>query len=155
MYSQDKIKRMTQIALNEQNEKRHHLYAHTFSRGDYLSFYLFKTFLFVTIAFVLVIGGMFLIAVEENMISVREFEWKKYLTVIGIAYFSLLVVHGMITLIVYFLRYKAAEKFAKKQLSLLKGLAQYYPEEATDTKEGDKSYDELTGVSGTPEEDIQ
>ena len=96
-----------------------------------------------------------MIAIEENLISIREFEWQKYVTVVGILYFSILVVHGMITLIVYFLRYKAAEKFAKKQLSLLKGLAQYYPEEAADTKEGEKSYDELTGVSGTPEEDIQ
>ncbi len=155
MYSQDKIKRMTQITLNEQNEKRHHLYAHTFTRGDYLSFYLFKTFLCVTIAFFLCIAGVLLIAIEENLISIREFEWQKYVTVVGILYFSILVVHGMITLIVYFLRYKAAEKFAKKQLSLLKGLAQYYPEEAADTKEGEKSYDELTGVSGTPEEDIQ
>ena len=155
MYTQDKIKRMTQIALNEQNEKRHHLYAHTFTRGDYIAFYLFKSFLCVTIAFLLVIAGAFLIAVEENLISIRDFEWQKYLIVIGITYFSILVVHWMITLIVYFLRYNAAEKFAKKQLSLLKGLAQYYPEEAADPKEGEKSYDELTGVSGTPEEDIQ
>lgn len=133
MYSQERIRLMTQAALYETKEARRDLYINGFTRSDYLSFYMFKTVICVTAAY-LCLGVMLGVYwIEEGLAFLQNVSIPLLLISALLIYVIVLFVFIIIALIVYSYRYERAQKSVKRHLQVLKALERLYREEAMRT----------------------
>ena len=126
----NRVKTMTKAAVFEKKEGRGALAINRFFRGDYVIYGLIKSAISLTIAFCLAIGMWVIYHAEELMTekSVADlFALGKH---VAILYGAALLIFLLLSLVVYCVRYKRAQKCLKEYRGHLRKLAKSYQDEA-------------------------
>ncbi len=120
---------MTKAAIFEQKEERKALAINRFFQVDYVVYGMLKSFVSLTIAFVLAVGVWVIYHAEELMTEKSVADLFGLAKQVGISYVVALVLFLLISLAVYCVQYYRAQKRLRGYRSQLRKLAKVYQEE--------------------------
>ncbi len=126
MINEERIILMTKLAAYEKSEGKQSMAIGKYFRGDYITLHLLRTVLSGTIAFVLGLGVYLLYFYEELMTDLYSIDFAAMLrNAIGY-YVIFLLVYGMLTYVVFMLRFLKAKKSLRRYYHNLKKLNSMY-----------------------------
>ena len=117
---------MTKMAAYESRQGKKDLTVNEFFRGDYISFQVFKSALYATIGFGLVIVMYILYDLEGFLTDFYKMDVAEFVKDIAMKYAVVLVIYLLISYFVYAYRFSRAKKHMKKYLSQLNELETMY-----------------------------
>ena len=120
---------MTKMAAYESRQGKKDVSVNEFFRGDYISFQILKSALYVTIGFGLVVVMYILYDLEGFLTDFYRMDVEQFVRDIAVKYVAVLVIYCLISYVVYAYRYSKAKKHMKKYLSELKELEGMYESE--------------------------
>ena len=126
MLNEDRIELMTKMAAYESRQGKKDLTVNEFFRGDYISFQVFKSALYATIGFGLVIVMYILYDLEGFLTDFYKMDVAEFVKDIAMKYAVVLVIYLLISYFVYAYRFSRAKKHMKKYLSQLNELETMY-----------------------------
>jgi hypothetical protein len=126
MLNFEKIRLMAALSIYEDKETQKDMVVHSFFKSDYIDYNLLKSWLYSTIAYVL-IGALYVVYNMETILI----EWTSYdlpilAKKIGIIYLIVVGLHMTVTYLVYKKRYNEAQTYSKSYQSALKRLNRNY-----------------------------
>lgn len=127
--SGEKVKLMTRAAIYEKKEKKGNLRINGFRQEDYIAWNMIKALVGITAGYILVIG-IYALYGSETMLDQLTLEYlfalgKKFLA----GYCIVLLFTGVISYVVYFLRYLRAKKENRAYIQYLKKIKRIYQKE--------------------------
>jgi len=129
MVNEERVILMTRMASYEAGEGKKNIKIGDYFRADYLGKQILKSLIFSTLSFVVGLALYAFYNFEDLMENIYKMdllaEGKKILT----GYIVFVVVYGLITYIVYSIRYRSARKNLKTYYGNLKKLSNMYSEE--------------------------
>lgn len=126
MLNEKKVILMTKLASYENTEGKRNLKIGNYFRSDYISLQLIKSVIFGTIAFLLMFGLYILYDLENFMMDIYKTDLLRFAKDVLLSYAGFIVVYGVITYIVYFVKYRKARKSLKCYYHNLKNLDSRY-----------------------------
>lgn len=135
MLKEEKVIRMTKLAVYENNEGKKTLPVSAYHRWDYVSLQLVRTFIYSSIGYVLVMGTWIVYSIEQGMDIVRIDQLRDLTIHILIGYLLWEILFLIITFIVYNIRYTKSFRSLKVYYNHLKKLNEFYKEEKDKTSE--------------------
>ncbi len=129
MLNEKKIKIMTDLARYEKKENENNFKVINFYKSDYIRYHILKTFVGVTIAYLLIVGLVMLYQAEYLIANVVILDYKAMGTMIASIYFVVLLLYEVITVILCALRYEKAQKHVIKYYKILEILRRFYGSE--------------------------
>ena len=126
MLNEDRIELMTKMAAYESRQGKKDLTVNEFFRGDYISFQVFKSALYATIGFGLVIVMYILYDLEGFLTDFYKMDIAEFVKDIAMKYAVVLVIYLLISYFVYAYRFSRAKKHMKKYLAQLNELEAMY-----------------------------
>ena len=122
MLNEEKIIRMTRLAVFEKNEGKKNLSIVNYYRNDYIGFHVLKSMIAVTISFVAVFALYIFYNFETLMNDIYKMDLMEFGKSIVIIYLCIAAAYGVITYVVYANRYNRAKKRLKRYYAGLKAL---------------------------------
>lgn len=135
MLKEEKVIRMTKLAVYENNEGKKTLPLSTYHRWDYVSLQLVRTFVYSSIGYILVMGTYIVYSIEQGMDIIRIDQLKDLTMKVLIGYLLWEILFLVITFIVYNIRYTKSYRSLKGYYNNLKKLNELYKEEKDKTSE--------------------
>lgn len=129
MLNEKKIKIMTDLARYEKKENENNFKVINFYKSDYIRYHILKTFVGVTIAYLLIVGLILLYQAEYLIANVVILDYKAIGTMIASIYFVVLLLYEVITVILCALRYEKAQKYVIRYYKILEILRRFYGSE--------------------------
>ena len=122
MLDANKIRLMTRLAAYEQIEGRKDISINGYYRGDYISFELFKSVIYATIGFGVVVVLYILHDLEYFMADFYKMDFVGFLQDLLLKYIVVLAIYVVISYFIYAFRYTKAKRHVKKYISALRRL---------------------------------
>lgn len=129
MLNESRIKLMTKMASYEANEGKKNMAIGTYFKGDYIGKEVMKSIIYATIAYVLVFALYVCYDFEFFMQDIYKLDLLEFGKSIIVQYLKLVVGYGMITYIVYALRYQGARRSLRCYYNNLRRLNSMYRKE--------------------------
>lgn len=126
MLDEDRIKLMTKMAAYEGHQGKRDISVHDFFRGDYISFQVLKSALYVTVGFALGVAMYILYDLEGFLTDFYKMDVVEFAKGIATKYAVVLVIYLLASYFVYAYRYSRAKKHMKKYVSQLNELDTMY-----------------------------
>lgn len=126
MIKEEKVILMTQLAAYEKGEGKRTMSVGRYFRGDYISLHLLRTVLGGTFAYLLGFGVYLLYYYEELMANLYSIDFAAFARNVIVYYVVFLVVYGLVTYIVFTIRFVKAKKSIKRYYHGLKKLNAMY-----------------------------
>lgn len=112
-----------------------------YTRRDYVSLQLLKSFITGTITYGLVFGLWALYSMKTLMTELNKIDIKEFLTILAIVYAVFMVLYETATYIIYQMRYTAGRRKVKNYYSSIKKVNQIYEREEKLKTPGNKAWD--------------
>lgn len=129
MLDESRIKLMTKMASFEKNEGKKSMAIGTYFKGDYIGKEIIKSIVYGTIAFAIVFGMYIAYDFELLMQDIYKMDVLEFGRTIAIYYFRFIIAYGVITYVVYALRYQSARRNLRAYYNNLKRLNSSYKKE--------------------------
>ena len=127
--NEKKIKIMADLARYEKKENETNFSVINFYKSDYIRYHILKTFVAVTIAYLLIVGLVMLYQAEYLIANVVVLDYKTIGILMACIYFVLLLLYEIITIILCVLRYEKAQKYVIRYYKILEILRRFYGSE--------------------------
>lgn len=127
--NEKKIKIMTDLVRYEKKENETNFNVINFYKSDYIRYHILKTFVSVTIAYLLMVVLGMLYQAEYLIANIVILDYKAIGTMIAGIYFLLLLLYEVITIIICVLRYEKAQKYVMQYYKILEILRRFYGSE--------------------------
>lgn len=129
MIQEERVKQMTKLAIYEDGEGKKYIPMTRFFRRDYIGWEMVKSFVFGTLAFLLVCGVYIVYQINSMINDLFDLDYltigKDVLTI----YIIFMVLYLLLTYVIYSLRYKTGRKHIKKFYNQLKKVSKLYDQE--------------------------
>lgn len=126
MINEEKVVLMTHLAVYEKGEGKRTMPIGKYFRGDYISLHLLRTALSGTCAFIIGLGVYLLYFYEELMMNLYSIDFAALAKNVITYYIVFLVIYGLLTYIVFTIRFIKAKKSIKRYYQNLKKLNSMY-----------------------------
>lgn len=126
MVNEEKIALMTHLAVYEKGEGKRTMPVGKYFRGDYISLHLLRTVLSGTFAFLIGLGVYLLYFYEEILMNLYTIDFAALAKSVVTYYIVFLVIYGLLTYIVFTIRFIKAKKSIKRYYQNLKKLNSMY-----------------------------
>lgn len=126
MVNEEKIALMTHLAVYEKGEGKRTMPVGKYFRGDYISLHLLRTVLSGTFAFLIGLGVYLLYFYEEILMNMYTIDFAALAKSVVTYYIVFLVIYGLLTYIVFTIRFIKAKKSIKRYYQNLKKLNSMY-----------------------------
>lgn len=129
MLNNDKVRLMTKLALYEQKEGKKDIAGGKYYRSDYVSLALVNSAIIATLAYILVLGSILLVNIENILSILTTFDMLELGRIIIISYILYMLIYLTITYIVSRIKYDNLKSELKNYDNNLKALYTIYKEE--------------------------
>lgn len=126
MLNEERVILMTRLASYEAGEGKQNVAVGKYFRSDYIRMQTIKSILYATITFVIVVALVILMDFETFMGDIYEMDMFQYAQKILFWYLGFVGIYGVISYIIYSIRYKKARKKLKVYFNNLKRLSEMY-----------------------------
>lgn len=126
MINEERVILMTKLASYEENEGKRAAKISRYFRGDYVSVHLLKSWICITVVFVLLVGLDVLYDFESFMDNLYKMDYMAFAKEIVMWYVIITVVYLLMVYITYTYRYVKARKSLKRYSQNLKKLGSMY-----------------------------
>lgn len=126
MLNEERVKLMTRMASYEAGEGKKNMNIGKYFRGDYISQQVLKSIISATIAFVICFALYLLYDFEHFMQDIYKMDLIQFAKNVLIIYAAVVIGYGVISYIVYSIRYSRARKSLKKYYNNLRKLSSLY-----------------------------
>ncbi len=126
MVDEEKVKVMTRLAIYEKGDGKREIPLSKYYKGDYVKYNILKTMIFATISYWLIVACVIVINLEEILKDINNIDYVGLVTKLVVGYAAFLIVYGLITKIVYGIRYNKARPKLIVYNHLLKKLIKFY-----------------------------
>ncbi len=123
MLNEEKVKLMTKMAAYEDKEGKKFLTIGSFFRGDYISFQVIKSLIAATLAYAILFGMYIFYDFEVFMQDIYKMDLLEFGKKVLLYYFIFVVFYGLLSYVIYSIRYSKAKKSLKKYFFRLKQLS--------------------------------
>ncbi len=127
--NEEKITIMVHLAKCEKKENESNFTVMNFYKSDYIRYNLLKTFVSVTIGYILILGLIMFYQAEYLIANAVTLDYKAIATTAVGIYFLLLLLYEVVTAITCFLKYDKSQKYTKKYYKSLDVLRRFYGSE--------------------------
>ncbi len=132
MVNEEKVALMTKLALYEEKEGKKNIPLGKYYKDDYVSMNVVATFIWSTFAYLLILGAIIFMHLEEMMVELATMDYVKVGTQVAIGYAIMLVVSIVIAYIVYTIKFKRVRVSLNEYNGNLKKLYMMYNESEED-----------------------
>ena len=122
MINEEKIILMTHLAVYEKGEGKRTMSVGKYFRGDYISLHLLRTVLSGTFAFLIGLGVYLLYFYEDILMNLYTIDFAALAKNVIAYYVGFLVIYGLLTYIVFTVRFIKAKKSIRGYYQNLKKL---------------------------------
>lgn len=129
MLSEKKIRLMTKLALFEEKNGKKAISSSKYYKSDYVGLNMINSFIVATLAYILIIGCIIFVNIEEFIASVASIDFLNVGRVIIISFILYMILYMAIAYIVYSVKYNNMAVDLKKYDGNLRELYQVYKEE--------------------------
>ncbi len=126
MLNEEKVILMTRLASYEADEGKQNMAVGKYFRSDYIRMQTIKSIVYATLAFVILAALVVLMDLETFMGDIYQMDLIQYAKEVLLWYVVFVVVYGVISFIVYTIRYRRARKHLKVYFNNLKKLSEVY-----------------------------
>lgn len=126
MLNEEKVILMTRLASYEADEGKQNMAVGKYFRSDYIRMQTIKSIVYATLAFVILAALVVLMDLETFMGDIYQMDLIQYAKEVLLWYVIFVVVYGVISFIVYTIRYRRARKHLKVYFNNLKKLSEVY-----------------------------
>ena len=126
MINEEKVVLMTRLASYEKGEGKRTMSVGKYFRADYVSLHLLRCVLGGTLAYLLGFGVYLLYYYEELMTNLYSMDFEAFAKNVITYYVVFLVIYGLVTYIVFTIRFLKAKKSIKRYYHNLKKLNAMY-----------------------------
>lgn len=126
MIKKERVILMTKLASYEENEGKKANRISRYFRGDYISVHLLKSWVCVTVVYVLLVGLSILYDLESFMENLYKMDYLAFAEKIIKGYIVVTAVYLVTVYITYAYRYRKARKSLKRYSQNLKKLGSMY-----------------------------
>lgn len=123
MINEEKVKLMTKMAAYEDKEGKKFLTIGSFFRGDYIGFQVIKSLIAATLAYAILFGMYIFYDFEVFMQDIYKMDLLEFGKKVLLYYFIFVVFYGLLSYVIYSIRYSKAKKSLKKYFFRLKQLS--------------------------------
>ena len=129
MLDEDKIRVMTKLAVFDKEKGTQAEIASRYYKNDYISYHMIWTAIFVTFAYLFIIGLLVFCRMEYYINHLQELNIVTVAVSVGTVYICFLIMMEVIAFIIYRGRYRRAVKYLKEYCRNLKELEKIYNKE--------------------------
>lgn len=126
MLNEERVKLMTRMASYENGEGRKNMNIGNYFRGDYIGKEVLKAVICATISFGLCFALYLFYDFEGFMQDIYKMDLLQFVKNILILYAVVVIVYGIISYVIFSIRYKKAKKSLKKYYNNLRKLSGLY-----------------------------
>lgn len=126
MINEERIALMTKLASYEKGEGKRSMAVGKYFRGDYISLHLLRTVLSGSCAFLIGLGIYLLYFYEELLMNLYTIDFAALAKNVIAYYVVFLIIYGLLTYIVFTIRFIKAKKSIKRYYQNLKKLNSMY-----------------------------
>ena len=117
---------MTKLASYEADEGKQNVAIGKYFRSDYIRMQTIKSIIYATITFIIVVALIILMDFENIMGDIYQMDMFQYAQKILFGYLGFVGGYGIISYVIYSIRYKSARKKIKVYFNNLKRLSDMY-----------------------------
>ena len=129
MLSEQRIKLMTKLSSYEAGEGKKNMAIGSYFRGDYIGKEVVKSFIYGTIAYVIMFAVYIAYDFDIFMQDIYKMDLIEFGKNVGILYVKLIVAYMLATYLVYHIRYKRSRRGLRIYYNNLRRLAVMYKKE--------------------------
>lgn len=129
MLNESRIKLMTKMSAFEKNEGKRSMAIGTYFRGDYIGKEVIMSIVYGTIAFLIIFAMYVAYDFEFLLQDIYKMDIIEFGKTIAVNYFKFILAYGIITYVVYALRYQKARRNLRAYYNNLKRLNAMYRKE--------------------------
>lgn len=126
MLNEERVILMTRLASYEADEGKQNVAVGKYFRSDYIRMQTIKSILYATITFIIIVALIVLMDFETFMGDIYQLDLLQYAQKILFWYLGFVGVYGVISYVVYSIRYRNARKNLKVYFNNLKRLSEMY-----------------------------
>ena len=126
MLNEERVILMTRLASYEADEGKQNVTVGKYFRSDYIRMQTIKSILYATITFIIIVALIVLMDFETFMGDIYQLDLSQYAQKILFWYLGFVGVYGVISYVVYSIRYRNARKNLKVYFNNLKRLSEMY-----------------------------
>ena len=126
MLNEERVILMTRLASYEADEGKQNVAVGKYFRSDYIRMQTIKSILYATITFIIIVALIVLMDFETFMGDIYQLDLLQYAQKILFWYLGFVGVYGIISYVVYSIRYRNARKNLKVYFNNLKRLSEMY-----------------------------
>lgn len=130
MLNEERVKNMTRIAIYEKNRGKRQINMNKYYKMDYVSYHILLSFIYATIAFVMIGAALVLFGMESLLEQINTLDYMAIARNILILYGVWIGSFFLISFVVYNIRYEKMKLGLKDYYQKLKLLNEQYEEEA-------------------------
>lgn len=130
MLNAERVILMTRLASYENGEGKKNVAIGKYFRSDYIKMQTIKSIIYATVAFVILVALMVLMDIEAFMGDIYQMDLIGYAKSILYWYIAFVGIYGVISFIVYSVRYRNARKQLKVYFNNLKKISEMYENHA-------------------------
>ena len=128
MVNEEKVALMTKLALYEEKEGKKNIPLGKYYKDDYVSMNVVATFIWSTFAYLLILGAIIFMHLEEMMVELATMDYVKAGTDIAIGYVVMIVISVAVSYVVYTIKFKKVRVSLNQYNANLKKLYMMYNE---------------------------
>lgn len=126
MLNEERVILMTKLASYEADEGKQNVAIGKYFRSDYIRMQTIKSIIYATITFIIVVALIILMDFENIMGDIYQMDMFQYAQKILFGYLGFVGGYGIISYVIYSIRYKSARKKLKVYFNNLKRLSDMY-----------------------------
>lgn len=126
MLNEERIILMTKMASYEENEGRKNVSIGNYFRGDYIGLQVLKSVICASVAFIILFAMYIFYDFETFMQGIYKMDLLSFAKNILIAYAAMVIGYGLVSYVIYSLRYSKAKQSLKCYFNNLKKLTSLY-----------------------------
>ena len=126
MLNEERVILMTRLASYEADEGKQNVAVGKYFRSDYIRMQTIKSILYATITFFIVAVLIILADIETFMGDIYQLDLLQYAKKVLFWYIAFVGTYGIISFVVYSVRYRRARKNLKNYFNNLKRLSEMY-----------------------------
>lgn len=128
MVNEEKVALMTKLALYEEKEGKKNIPLGKYYKDDYVSMNVVATFIWTTFAYLLILGAIIFMHLEEMMVELATMDYVKAGIDIAIGYVVMMAISLAISYVVYTIKFKKVRMSLNQYNANLKKLYMMYNE---------------------------
>ena len=128
MVNEEKVALMTKLALYEEKEGKKNIPLGKYYKDDYVSMNIVATFIWSTFAYLLILGAIIFMHLEEMMVELATMDYVKAGIDIAIGYVVMILLSVAISYVVYTIKFKKVRVSLNQYNANLKKLYMMYNE---------------------------